>query len=78
MTGGRDVERAMQAIAAGTFDWPPEPFGPVGLERLVDRAMPPARQPPPTWPKPAMRRRKPWADSVGRCLSLRSAKPSFG
>lgn len=38
MTGGRDVERAMQAIAAGAFDWLPKPFEPAELERLVDRA----------------------------------------
>ena len=39
MTGGRDVERAMQAIAAGAFDWLPKPFEPAELERLVDRAL---------------------------------------
>jgi DNA-binding NtrC family response regulator len=38
ITGGRDVERAMQAIAAGAFDWLPKPFEPAELERLVDRA----------------------------------------
>jgi len=38
MTGGRDVECAMQAIAAGAFDWLPKPFEPAELERLVDRA----------------------------------------
>ena len=38
MTGGRDVERAMQAIAAGAFDWLPKPFEPADLERWVDRA----------------------------------------
>jgi len=38
MTGGGDVERAMQAIAAGAFDWLPKPFEPAELERLVDRA----------------------------------------
>ena len=38
MTGGRDVERAMQAIAAGAFDWLPKPFEPAEMERLVDRA----------------------------------------
>lgn len=38
ITGGRDVERAMQAIAAGAFDWLPKPFEPTELERLVDRA----------------------------------------
>jgi DNA-binding NtrC family response regulator len=45
MTGGRDVERAMQAIAAGAFDWLPKPFEPAELERLVDRALA-ARQAP--------------------------------
>ena len=39
ITGGRDVERAMQAIAAGAFDWLPKPFEPTELERLVDRAL---------------------------------------
>ena len=39
MTGGRDVERAMQAIAAGAFDWLPKPFEPAELERLMDRAL---------------------------------------
>ncbi|HPE70695.1 MAG TPA: sigma-54 dependent transcriptional regulator [Candidatus Competibacter sp.] len=39
ITGGRDVERAMQAIAAGAFDWLPKPFEPAELERLVDRAL---------------------------------------
>ncbi len=38
ITGGRDVERAMQAIAAGAFDWLPKPFEPAELERLVERA----------------------------------------
>ena len=38
ITGGRDVERAMQAIAAGAFDWLPKPFEPAELERLMDRA----------------------------------------
>ena len=38
ITGGRDIERAMQAIAAGAFDWLSKPFEPAELERLVDRA----------------------------------------
>lgn len=38
MTGGRDVERAMQAIAASAFDWLPKPFEPADLEWWVDRA----------------------------------------
>ncbi|MDS4030684.1 MAG: response regulator, partial [Candidatus Contendobacter sp.] len=38
ITGGRDVERAMQAIAAGAFDWLPKPFEPTELERLVNLA----------------------------------------
>ena len=77
MTGGGDVERAMQAIAAGAFDWLPKPrSSPPSWSGWWTTPGPPAKRRSPVGPKPTTRRREPWWARAGRCWKW--ARPWFG